>query len=124
MFSRNILHYFNTSNKSNDDDVDFIGSFKGFLNTQENNKYHKNEISMFYSELLSLSKQLGLGDNISIETLYEGKIPEKVFTIHCAGSMDKEQKYLLSESIHKSMKHFSDSNQLDNFFKDAYIIIK
>ncbi|MBE6508249.1 MAG: hypothetical protein E7Z77_02420 [Methanobrevibacter sp.] len=122
MFSRNSLHYFDTSNKGNDND--FIGSFKKILNIQENNRYHKNEISMFYTELLSLSRQLGLGDNISIETIYDGKLPEKVFTIHCDVNINKEQKYLLSESIHESMKHFSDSNHLDNFFKDAYIIIK
>lgn len=85
---------------------------------------NENDTSKFYQELLRLSKQFGFGENISIDTIYDGKIPEKVFTIHCSVKLEKEQKYSLSESIHDSMKKFSKSEGIIDFFNNAYIIIK
>ena len=101
-----------------------VDTFKKIFNIPNNKNYQYNEVTVFYQELLYLSKQLGLGDNIYIETVYDGKIPEKVFTIHLDISLDKKQKYSLSESIHKSMKAFSKSKGLQNFFNDVYILIK
>ena len=101
-----------------------VDTFKKIFNIPNSKNYQYNEVTVFYQELLYLSKQLGLGDNISIETVYDGKIPEKVFTIHLDISLDKKQKYSLSESIHKSMKAFSKSKGLQNFFNDVYILIK
>ena len=101
-----------------------IDTFKKIFNIPNNNKYQYNEISVFYQELVSVSKHLGLGDNISIETVYDGKIPEKVFTIHSGINLDKKQKFQLSNSIHESMRLISKSKGLENLFKDVYILIK
>lgn len=101
-----------------------VDTFKKIFNIPNSKNYQYNEVTVFYQELLYLSKQLGLGDNISIETVYDGKIPEKVFTIHTGMHLDKKRKYSLSESIHKNMKAFSKSKGLQNFFNDVYILIK
>lgn len=101
-----------------------VDSFKKIFNIQNNKNYQNNEATVFYQELISISKQLGLGDNISFETVYDGKIPEKVFTIHCENSLNKKEKFSSSESIHNHMKTISKSNGLQKFFKDAYILIK
>ena len=70
-----------------------VDTFKRIFNIPNSKNYQYNEITVFYQELLSLSRQLGLGDNISIETVYDGKIPEKVFTIHTDVNLDKKQTY-------------------------------
>lgn len=101
-----------------------VDIFKKLLNIQDRNEYHDNEVTKFYNKLLSVSKQLGLGENISIDTTYDGKIPEKVFTIHCATKLNKEQRYSVSELVHDYMRSFSKSEGLQDFFTDAYIIIK
>ena len=61
---------------------------------------YKSDCRTFYEKLLEVSKSKGLGENISIQTNYDGNIPEKIFTIHAK------------------------NNMLWNFYKDAYIIIK
>ena len=97
---------------------------KDFFNIQKSSGYQNNDITLFYRELLNFSNQLKLGSDISIDTIYDGKIPEKVFTIHSSITLNKKQKYQLSESIHEHMESFSNSQGLQNFFKDAYILIK
>ena len=106
----------------------FEDTFEGVFNTSgvtlSGEEYQFSDSSKFYQELLRLSGKLGLGDKISVDTFYDGKIPEKIFTIHCDVKLEKEQKYLLSEYIHESMKSFSNSQNITDFFNDAYIIIR
>lgn len=102
----------------------FVDSIKKLFNIPNNNNYQNNEITIFYKELLSISKELQLGEDISIKTVYDGKIPEKVFTIHTSVKLEKKQKFALFDEIHEHMESFSKSRGLQNFFKDAYILIK
>ena len=101
-----------------------VDKLKKVLYIQDSSEYHDNEVTKFYNKLVSVSKQFGLSENISIDTIYDGKVPEKVFTIHCDTNLSKEQKYSASELVHNCMKSFSKSEGLQDFFKDAYILIK
>ena len=123
MFLKSIYPY-SKSVKYESNSPLIIDNVKKFLKIQDRNEYPDNEITKVYNNLLTVSKQLGLGENISIDTVYDGKVPEKVFTIHCASKLNKEQKYNMSELLHKHMNSFSKSEGLQDFIKDVYILIK
>lgn len=85
---------------------------------------YKSDCRTFYDKLLEVSKSKGLGDNISIQTVYDGNIPEKIFTIHIDQKLSKNDKYILLDEITSYMRIYAKNNMLWNFFKDAYIVIK
>ena len=118
------IYPYSESIKYESDNPLIIDKVKKVLKIQVSNEYHDNEITKFYNKLLTVSKQLGLGENISIDTVYDGKIPEKVFTIHSINKLNKEQRYAVSELVHNQMNSFSKSEGLQDFIKDVYILIK
>jgi hypothetical protein len=108
-----------TFNKSNPNNL-----FPSFKKTFGSEVSYENKCTIFYDELKKVSKSKGLGDNISVQTVYEENIPEKVFTISIEHHLSKSDKYVLLEEITNSMSIFAKKSMLWDFFKDSYIIIK
>ena len=78
----------------------------------------------FKKELLKVSNQLGLGENISIESFYDGPLVEKLFTIHLDYKLDYESRLEYSVEIMDYMDEFCRKNNLHDFFLDVYVLIK
>ena len=78
----------------------------------------------FKKELLKVSNHLGLGENISIESFYDGPLVEKLFTIHLDYKLDYESRLEYSVEIMDHMDEFCRKNNLFDFFLDAYVSIK
>ena len=78
----------------------------------------------FKKELLKVSNQLGLGENISIESFYDGPLVEKLFTIHLDYKLDYESRLEYSVEIMDYMDEFCRKNNLFDFFLDVYVLIK
>ncbi|MBE6505309.1 MAG: hypothetical protein E7Z73_06165 [Methanobrevibacter millerae] len=112
----NDITTFNISNS-----IDSLFSLKDNFHSDVS---YKSDCRAFYEKLLEVSKSKGLGDNISIQTIYDGNIPEKVFTIHIGQKLSKNDKYVLLDEITNYMGIYAKNNMLRNFYKDAYIIIK
>ncbi len=84
----------------------------------------ESKITKFYDELIKVSDNLGLGKNIHVDTVYDGSHPEKVFTIKVPFHIEREEKYSLLDQIISDMVIFSKENNMVDFFKDSYILIK
>ena len=78
----------------------------------------------FKKELLKVSNQLGLGENISIESFYDGPLVEKLFTINLDYKLDYESRLEYSVEIMDYMDEFCRKNNLHDFFLDVYVLIK
>lgn len=119
MINEKFVNEFSTFNNSNP--IAFLYSLRNKFNSEVS---YKSDCRTFYDKLLEVSKSKGLGDNITIQTVYEGNIPERIFTINIGRYMSKKDRYVLLEEITNYMSIYSKNNMLWNFFKDAYIIIK
>ena len=56
--------------------------------------------------------------------MYDESHPEKVFTIKVPFHIEREEKYSLLDQIISDMVIFSKENNMVDFFKDSYILIK
>lgn len=108
-------------NKSSNIVGDF---FKNKFFKKSSTESFESKITEFYDELIKISDNLGLGKNISIDTVYDGSYPEKVFTINVPFHIDREEKYSLLDQIINDMVIFSKENNMFDFYKDTYILIK
>ncbi len=84
----------------------------------------ESKITEFYDELIKVSDRLGLGKNICIDTVYDERPPEKVFRINVPFHMDRKDKYSILDQIINEMFTFSKENNMVDFYKDVYILIK
>lgn len=78
----------------------------------------------FYEELKITSNKFGLGENISVDIVYDGPSPEKVFTINISHKLDIKEKYSILDQIVNHMADFSRKENMFDFYKDAYILIR
>ena len=101
--------------------VDFV---KKLLHVKDRNGYQDNNVSMFYNKLLSLLKHFGLGDHISVETVFDEFTPEYIFTISIPEGMSKDEENDIFMKINFQMEYFCKDNNMFNFLKDAYIIFE
>lgn len=85
---------------------------------------YESKITKFYEELIKVSDSLGLGKDISIDIVYDGSYPERVFTINVPFRMNRKEKYDYLDQIVNDMVVFSKENNIFDFYKDAYILIK
>ena len=85
---------------------------------------YEEKFADFKKELLKVSNQLGLGENISIESFYDGPLVEKLFTIHLDYKLDYESRLEYSVEIMDYMDEFCRKNNLHDFFLDVYVLIK
>lgn len=77
----------------------------------------------FINELKIVSNHYGF-KYVSSEIVYDGNIPENVFKISPNTSLDSDDEdYYYDEIIHH-MEQFSKSNNMDDLFKDSYIILE
>ena len=91
----------------------------------ENPDYpYEEKFADFKKELLNVSNQLGLGENISVKYVYDGSSLEKIFIIHLDYKLDYEEKYSYFEQIINHMNEFCRKNNLRDFFLDASVLIK
>ena len=96
---------------------------KGFEKVTVAGNY-ESKITEFYEELLNVSDNLGLGKNISVDIVYDGSYPEKVFTINVPFNIDRKEKYDYLDQIVNDMVNFSKENNMFDFYKDAHTLIK
>lgn len=117
-YSTNTVRY-----RSNKDPllVDFV---KKLLHVNDRNGYQDNNVSMFYNKLLSLSKHWGLGEHISVETVFDEFTPEYIFTISIPSGMSKEEENDIFMKMNFQMERFCKDNNMFSFLKDAYIIFE
>ena len=101
--------------------VDFV---KKLLHVKDRNGYQDNNVSMFYNRLLSLSKHWGLGEDISVETVFDEFTPEYIFTITIPGGMSKDEENDIFMKMNFQMERCCKDNNMSNFLKDAYIIFE
>ena len=113
----------NIKNKIDIVNDSFLESSINNLSDMFNNSY-ESKITRFHNELLKISIFYGLGDNISIQCIYDGPSFERLFTIHTSRNITKKEKYSYLEKIINHMDRFSREYGLFDFFKDAYIQIK
>lgn len=76
MINEKFSNEFSTFNNSIP--ITFLYSLRNKFNSEVS---YKSDCRTFYDKLLEVSKSKGLGDNITIQTVYEGNIPERIFTI-------------------------------------------
>ncbi|MCF0226676.1 MAG: hypothetical protein HUK28_05115 [Methanobrevibacter sp.] len=81
------------------------------------------EFLKYYKEIMMVSKRYGLGDNITIETIYDGNIPEKVFTINLNHAKLTDDDFYYHEQILDYMDDFAKKNNIEDFAKDTYIVL-
>ena len=84
----------------------------------------ESKITKFYEELLFVSNNFGLGKDISLDIVYDGPTPERVFTINVPYNLNFDDKYYFSDQIVDYMADFSRKENMFDFFKNAYILIK
>ena len=101
--------------------VDFV---KKLLHVKDRNEYQDNNVTMFYNKLLSLSKHWGLGDEISVETVFDEFTPEYIFTISIPKGITKNEENDIFMKMNFQMERFCKDNNMLNFLKDAYIIFE
>ena len=109
--------------------ISFKDSFKEeFLNkllhVNDCNEYHENNVSMFYNKLVSLSKYWGLGEQISVERVFDEFTPEYIFTISVPQGMSKDEENDIFMKMNFQMECFCKDNNMFSFLKDAYIIFE
>ena len=85
---------------------------------------YEEKFADFKKELLKVSNRLGLGENISVESFYDGPSLEKIFIIHLDYKLDYEDEYNYFEQIIDHMDEFCRKNNLHDFFLDASVLIK
>lgn len=85
---------------------------------------YESKATKFYEELRITSSKFGLGKDISFGIVYDGPSPEKVFTINIPHKLDIKEKYYILDQIVNHMADFSRKENMFDFFKDAYILIK
>ena len=117
-YSTNTARY-----RSNEDPllVDFV---KELLHVKDRNEYQDNNVSIFYNKLLSLSKYWGLGEHISVETVFDEFTPEYIFTISIPKGMSKNEENDIFMKMNFQMERFCKDNNMFSFLKDAYIIFE
>lgn len=113
----NIYEYDRSSN-------DIMEVFKSKFIKNSLNELFESKITKFYEELLLVSKSFGLGENISIDIVYDGSIPEWVFTINAPYNLNFDDKHYFSGEIMEYMGNFSRKEYLFDFFKDAYVLVE
>ena len=97
---------------------------KLFQRNEDPDYPYEDKCKDFKKELLKVSNHLGLGENISIESFYDGPLVEKLFTIHLDYKLDYESRLEYSVEIMDHMDEFCRKNNLFDFFLDAYVSIK
>ncbi len=101
-----------------------IDYLKLFQRTEDPDYPYGDKCKDFYNELLKVSNQLGLGENISVKSFYDEPMVEKLFTIHLNYKLDYEDRLEYSVEIMDHMDEFCRKNNLFDFFLDAYVSIK
>ena len=85
---------------------------------------YEEKFADFKKELLKVSNRLGLGENISVESFYDGPSLEKLFTINLDYKLDDNDKFDYLNQINNHLDEFCRKNNLHDFFLDAYISIE
>ena len=85
---------------------------------------YEDKCNDFHNELLKVSNRLGLGENISVESFYDGPSLEKLFTINLDYKLDDNDKSDYLNQINNHLDEFCRKNNLHDFFLDAYISIE
>ena len=78
----------------------------------------------FRKELLKVSNRLGLGENISVESVYDGPSRDILFIIHLDYKLDYKDRFEYSVEIMDYMNEFCRKNNLFDFFLDAYVSVE
>ena len=65
--------------------------------------------------VVSLSKHWGLGEHISVETVYDEFTPEYIFTIPVPVEMSKEEENKIFMKMNFQMECFCKDNNMFNF---------
>ena len=78
----------------------------------------------FRKELLKVSNRLGLGENISVESVYDGPSRDILFIIHLDYKLDYKDRFEYSVEIMDYMDEFCRKNNLFDFFLDAYVSVE
>ena len=73
---------------------------------------------------MSLSKYWGLGEHISVETVYDEFTPEYIFTISIPKGISKDEENDIFMKLNFQMERFCKDNNMFSFLKDAYIIFE
>ena len=124
MIFESIFPYFNNTTKYNSNEEPLIIDFvKEILKVKDRNEYHDN-VSIFYNKLLSLSKHWGLGEQISVEKVFDEFTPEYIFTISIPKGMSKDEENDIFMKMNFQMERFCKEKNMFSFLKDAYIIFK
>ena len=97
---------------------------KLFQRNEDPDYPYEDKCKDFKKELLMVSNQLGLGENISIESFYDGPLVEKLFTIHLDYKLDDNDEFDYLDQINDYMGEFCRKNNLHDFFLDTYISIE
>ena len=85
---------------------------------------YEEKFADFKKELLKVSNRLGLGENISVESFYDGPSLEKLFTINLDYKLDDNDKFDYLNQINNHLDEFCRKNNLHDFFLDVYVLIK
>ena len=104
--------------------IDKSEYLKLFQRNEDPDYPYEDKCNDFKKELLKVSNHLGLGENISIESFYDGPLVEKLFTINLNYKLDYESRLEYSVEIMDHMDEFCRKNNLFDFFLDAYVSIK
>lgn len=107
-----------------DSDNPLMDKVKDLLRTPILKLYQDNNVTKFYNELLLLSNCWGLGDNVSVETVYEEFTPEYIFTIKIPKHFSKHDENEIFMKLNFQMEHFCKSNDMLDFLREAYIIFE
>lgn len=97
---------------------------KLFQRNNDPNYPYDDKCNDFHKELLKVSNQLGLGENISVKSVYDGPSLDILFTIHLDYKLDYEDRFEYSKEIMGHMDEFCRKNNLFDFFLDAYVSIE
>lgn len=125
MILENTYPYSNNPAKyGSNKDPSLVDIVKKLLNIADRNEYQDNNVTRFYNKLVSLSKHWGLGEHISVETVYDEFTPEYIFTIPVPVGMSKEEENKIFMKMNFQMECFCKDNNMFNFLKDAYIIFE
>ena len=124
MILDNNFTYFNDGNCSFNEEPLLVDFVKKLLHVKNRNEYQDNNVSRFYNKLLSLSKRWGLGEQISVEKVFDEFTPEYIFTISIPKSITKDKENDIFMIMNFQMERFCKDNNMFNFLKDAYIIFE
>ena len=97
---------------------------KLFQRNEDPDYPYEDKCKDFKKELLKVSNQLGLGENISVESFQDGSLLEKLFTINLDYKLDDNDKSDYLNQINNHLDEFSRKNNLYDFFLDSYISIE